>query len=794
MGGQFNAELGGQFKRNIHSKAQLQIQRSIIQDFLQKKIKIEHIESLLVQPDKIKPPVISTVELINEDLRRTEKEQPDNNQIKAVRKAIGNTNIFLIQGPPGTGKTTVIAEIINQLVLSGKRILVTGQNHVAVDNVLAKISKNPSLNLLRVGKEDKIDKDLSNHHIDNLVSEYQETFSHFLRNQVLLINFYIQLVSEGKSSEEILPAYNKKVNECVNEYGNIREVLKQRHFLLRDGISSLEKSELKDTVVAFENWINSINNEIDLLIQPLIYSSVDVVFATCIGIKTDPVFRETGLRFDTVIIDEAGKANIAETLVAIELGKEVILVGDQMQLPPYMDSALIDPNDPKSFPKSEYGYGFLPEEITHALKTSFFEFLIKKIQHNQFPKENLEMLNYQHRMHPNIGKFVSESFYGGKVLMGNKTSQNRLDYPSPFNKEVIFFDTSNTPNPYELIEGTSAKNNTEAEAIADIILPLLFENHLPESEIAIIAPYKSQVANIKYHINNSEKCQNKNIDVSTLDSFQGKEYDVILFSFTRSSNHETSLCEGKKPVKVGFLDDAKRLNVAFSRAKKKLILIGNAKTLTDRKSHFDLLFNYTELFGRLVKLSKEELIGNFVNIAEYKDFKSPFERIKEKYKSGDKVSAKFKARGIKAGKVFGYFFKVEGLDCLVPISFIKECDRAKYADITPDTVMDLFIKEINDEAKWVTLDFLGPKKAVKNYDRDSVWKTNILKIKKGDQLSGKVVSQTAFGYFVKLDCGVEGLLHNSKIRNGKSVYVEKIIKVNVLYIDNEKQRISFSHT
>ncbi len=775
------------------SKAQLQIQRSIIQDFLQKKIKIDHIESLLVQHEKIKPPIISTAKLLNEDLITTEREQPDNNQIRAVRKAVGNTNIFLIQGPPGTGKTTVISEIINQLVLNGKRILVTGQNHVAVDNVLAKISKNHSLNILRVGKEDKIDKDLSSFHIDNLVKEYQDTFNMFLNNQVLLINYYIQLVSEKKSKTEILQSYNKKVNESIVDYGNLKEVLKQRHFLLRDGISSLTQTELSDTVIAFKSWIDSINNEIDLLIQPLIYSSVDVVFATCIGIKTDPVFRETGLRFDTVIIDEAGKANIAETLVAIELGKEVILVGDQQQLPPYMDSSLIDPNDPKSFPKSEFGYGYLQDEITHALKTSFFEFLINKIKHGEFPKENLEMLNYQHRMHPNIGKFVSESFYSGKVLMGPKTLQNRLDYPSPFNKEVVFFDTSNTANPYEQLDGTSAKNNTEADAIADIILPLLFENHLPSNEIAIIAPYKSQVANIKYYINNSEKCQNKNIDVSTLDSFQGKEYDVILFSFTRSSNHELSIKDGKNPVKVGFLDDAKRLNVAFSRAKKKLILIGNAKTLTDKKSHFDFLFNYTELFSKLVRLSKDEAIGNFVNIANYKDFKSPFELFKDKYKVGDRVEAKFKSPGKKDGNLFGYFFTVDSIDCLLPIAFISSNRRVEFQEYSNEKVLMLYIKELNIELRRITLEPYPQKKQTNAPSKPFTWEKSIIGLKKGNNVKGMVVKKIGIGYFIRLECGLEGLLHNEKIQNQKKVVVGQEINVNIVKIDNLKKRISFSH-
>ncbi|CAF4075530.1 unnamed protein product [Rotaria sp. Silwood2] len=572
-----------------------------------KEIKIDHIESLLVQPDKIKTPIISKVKLVNKDLIRTEEKTPDNNQLVAIRKAIGNQNIFLIQGPPGTGKTTVIAEIIEQLVASGEKILVAGQNHVAVDNVLSKMTKVPKLNLLRVGKEDKIDKELQRFHIDKLIADYQMTFNLFLLNQLSLIKHFYDYKIKGVKPEILLKSFNKRVNEYAEKYEVLSEILKEKHFILRDGLDELTSLEIEETIISFDAWIKSINNETELLLKPMIYGSVDVVFATCIGIKTDSVFKDSGFRFDTVIIDEAGKANIAETLVAIELGKKVILVGDQMQLPPYMDSSLIDPADPKSFPRSEYGFGFTQEEILHALKTSFFEFLIRRSEIDEFPKENIIMLNYQYRMHPNIGEFVSEAFYGGKVLMGELTHLNKLDYPSPFDKEIIFFDTSNAPHPYEQTDGYSARNDIEAEAISESILPKFFENEIFAKNLAIIAPYKSQVANIQKCIRNSTACKYKNIDVSTLDSFQGKEYDVIIFSFTRSSDHsKPEILNGrKKYTKVGFLDDARRLNVAFSRAKKKLILIGNSKTLKDPKSHFDLLFNYTGLFNNLIRLKTQ---------------------------------------------------------------------------------------------------------------------------------------------------------------------------------------------
>jgi superfamily I DNA and/or RNA helicase/predicted RNA-binding protein with RPS1 domain len=777
------------------STKQFQIQREIIQDFLDKKIKIDHLESLLLKPDRVKTPILKPIKFKNEDLLRTEKEDPTNNQIKAVKKAVGNQNIFLIQGPPGTGKTTVIAEIIQQLVEKGEKVMVSGQNHVAVDNVLEKLSQFPELNLLRVGNPDRIDKQLLKYSIDNLVEDYKIDFKKFILNQLLITKEYSRCKDLEYDKIEFKIHLNQFINSLVSQYGVLKDIYKQRHFILIDGIEDLSKTELNETMQLLGKWVDESNNEYEILLKPLIYNSIDVVFATCLGIKSDEVFKEKNFKFDTVIIDEAGKANIAESLVAIELGQKVILVGDQKQLPPYMDSSLIDKDDNQSFPNSVYGKEFSEDEILHALKSSFFEFIVNRIDAEQLPKDNMEMLNYQHRMHPNIGKFVSESFYDGKVKMGSRTHLNRIDIPSPFNKEVIFFDTSNSKNPFEQNDGFSARNNTESETISEIILPKLFESNISPSSIAIIAPYKSQVANIKNQINNSESCKFKHIDISTLDSFQGKEYDIIIFSFTRSSDHNKAPFENGKPrySKVGFLDDARRLNVAFSRAKKKLILIGNAKTLTDPKSHFDKIFNYTGFFRTLVNLSNKEEIGNFIKVADLYDFKSPFELFVEKYKQDDNAIGKFKSIGKSPKGIFGLFVTVDGVDCLLPNSLMPKQLIEKAENLVRASEMNVSIYSIDIENKRITLK-LNNKKIdnTENYKNEN-WSNTIKKYKNGDNVSGTIIKEVKFGYFIKIDSGIEGLLHKSDISRGKDPKLNESIEVRIIKIDLEKKQIAFSY-
>lgn len=765
-------------------KRQFQIQREIIQDFLEKKIKIDHIEYLLVNPDKIKTPIIPNVKFHNQDLVRTENEQPDNNQIKAVKKAIGNQNVFLIQGPPGTGKTTVIAEIIEQLVKKGEKILVSGQNHVSVDNVLSKIANISGLNLLRVGNPDRIDKDLVRYNIDNLVADYKGDYLKFISNQLKLTQVYLNLKNSNLAKDIFTKEYNEKVNELTTEYGRLKEVFKQRHFDLRDGLNELTANEINDSIASLRNWIDSNNNDYEILLRPLIYNSIDVVFATCIGIKSDEVFKDSKFKFDTVIIDEAGKANIAETLVAIELGKKVILVGDQMQLPPYMDSSLIDEKEPASFPKSIYGNSYLMDEIIHALKTSFFEFIIKRIETGQFPAENKVMLNYQHRMHPNIGKFVSESFYDGLVLMGSRTHLNRIDLPAPFNKEVIFFDTSNSANPFEQNDGYSAKNNTEAEAVSEIILPKLFEHNVSTNNIAVIAPYKSQVTNIQQYIKNSSSCNFKNIDISTLDSFQGKEYDVIIFSFTRSSNHRNAPTVNgrKKYTKVGFLDDARRLNVAFSRAKKKLIFVGNAVTLVDGKSHYDGLFNYTKLFNKLVELSKNEEIGRFVNMADYSDFKSPFDSFTEKYKVNDFTSGIVEEIGVSksTGNKFGLFIMVEGLRLLAPYYHVNSVLNKNFTKFHKGSEVVIRVVDIDFDAKKIVVQIM-----------EDIWYKNVLSLRNIDSITVEIFKALPNGFLVKTSDGIVGLLNLKFNRNTPKRKLGDKIKVILSTVDYYNKKVKF---
>jgi len=732
----------GFFVERKVSIRQFQVQREVIKDFFDKKLKLDHIESLLVRPERISPPLEPNLEYINKLLEETEKKQPKNNQVKAVKKAVGNNNIFLIQGPPGTGKTTVIAEVVEQLVKRGEKVLVTSQTHIAVDNVLEKVAKNNSLTCIRLGNTQRIKDNLLSYQIDKLIGIYSADYEKLIETNISLANYLIE-VGVNYNFNEVRESLKKIIIDKSNSYTeSFRNVLLQKNYDFLEMLSNTPFYLLSGIIDLLSEWKNNVQHEKEILIKPLLYKSVDVVFATCIGVRTDKELNEYGLKFDTVIIDEAGKANISESLAAISMAKKVILVGDQMQLPPYIDGSLLDEKDSGSFPRSKYGHKFLREDIQHALKTSFFEFLINRISKKQFPEQNKELLNYQHRMHPHIGEFISDSFYEGRVQMGEHTYNNTLKMPSPFDKEIIFINTSSAQKPFESFDGFSAKNDSEAFCISSLIVPKLLDAGLTPKDFAIIAPYKSQVSHIRKALKNNNHNSHL-IDVSTLDSFQGMEFDVIVFSFTRSASPE------QKNKKVGFLDDARRLNVAFSRAKKKLILVGNSETLTDSRSHFDSLFNYTGLFSKLVELSKNNKIGNFVELTDYSDLKSPFELFVEKHEKGSIVEGK-----IKRIENYGAFVSLGNVDGLIYISDLS-WDKISY----PNEVVS-----VNQEVKVKILDYNLEKKQISLGLKQALpdpWDN--FNYSRGERIIGEIENIVDYGLFIELTKGITGLLHISNI-------------------------------
>lgn len=493
-----------------------------------------------------------------------------NNQPLAIRKAVNNNDIFLIQGPPGTGKTSVIVEIVKQLVINrGEKVLVCSQAHSAVKNIYDRLINTDER--LRIGNIDE-----KSTMIPDDIKEHPD----YLRENMLLLSE----LSKGDSSEELWTNEKDKLHYSSKS----KDIFMKRHEYVcnyyeqnapentMDWIDML--SELRKGIIDLGDDARAFNNARH-------YQGLNVVMGTCIGIGMDPGLRHSGIKFDTVIIDEAGKANLAETTVPMKLGKKYILVGDNKQLPPYMDV-----KDITNF-INETNLNLSKEEVEGAISSSLFEDFIED---TNFPKESSVMLNYQYRMNPEIGDYISELFYETSLKNGKGTEKQQCNL-NTFPNAVTFMDTTGAKDSYEKsAEGNTGYYNPEEinvfkESLLPRLLEVVNENH--ELSVGIITPYRQQRERLQHAVRNTILSNS----VYTIDSIQGSEFDIVVISLVRSF----------KPNgynNVGFLDDMRRLNVALSRAKKKLIVIGNLGTLCNPKAHSEDLnqtLNPVSVFQKL---------------------------------------------------------------------------------------------------------------------------------------------------------------------------------------------------
>lgn len=289
----------------------------------------------------------------------------------------------------------------------------------------------------------------------------------------------------------------------------------------------------------------------------------DVVAATCIGTATTKLLAE--LEFDLVIVDEAGQISTPNLLVPLVRGKRAILVGDHQQLPPYLDDEVREWGD------SLAQEGALPpaaaREVAELLRRSAFERLYGAV-----PADHQIMLTVQRRMPREVGEFVSTAFYGGVLRTDHGGGCVDPVFSSPF----AMIDTADRPAAERREEsgshGEGSSRHGYVNALeADIVVRLVTKYVQYYKDWAVIVPYRAQAERIRAGLartlgEGAEVADN----VGTVDSFQGGERDLIVYAFTRSN------ARGE----VGFLKELRRLNVAVSRARRQLVLVGDTTTLT----------------------------------------------------------------------------------------------------------------------------------------------------------------------------------------------------------------------
>ncbi|CAG9949730.1 unnamed protein product [Clonostachys rosea f. rosea IK726] len=289
-----------------------------------------------------------------------------------------------------------------------------------------------------------------------------------------------------------------------------------------------------------------------------ILQNADVVCCTCVG-AGDP--RLSKMKFRNVLIDESTQSAEPECMIPLVLGcKQVVLVGDHQQLGPVIMN--------KKAAKA-------------GLNQSLFERLIRL-------KTQPTMLKMQYRMHPCLSEFPSNMFYNGHLQNGvNAEGRIRkdVDFPWPLPEMPMMF-WSNLGHEEISASGTSYLNRTEASNVEKAITRF-FKAGVKAADIGVITPYEGQRSFIVTTMQNSgtyNKEKYKEVEVASVDAFQGREKDFIVLSCVRSNDNQG----------IGFLSDPRRLNVALTRAKYGLVILGNPKVLSKHELWHSLLVHFKD--------------------------------------------------------------------------------------------------------------------------------------------------------------------------------------------------------
>lgn len=439
----------------------------------------------------------------------------------AVEKILQANELAIVHGPPGTGKTTTLVQAIKALVHKGhKQILVVAPSNTAVDLLSEKLHLE-GLNVVRVGNPAKVTERL------------------------------MSLTLDSKMTDHPLMKEAKRLKKQAQEYKNMAHKYKR----------NFGKSERDQRKLLFDEAhkiMKEVGNSEQYIIDDIV-AKAQVITATLVGSNN---YTIRNLKFQTVIIDEAGQALEPACWIPILKAQKVVLAGDHCQLPPTIKSN---------------------EAARQGLATTLLEKLVVL-----YP-EAVILLEEQYRMHEHIMGFSSKVFYENR-LKANATVARHLLFDA--DAPIAFVDTAGCSFD-EKLEGTSTTNPEEALFLfkhLSLLVAQLKGHYKAENfpTIAIISPYKQQINLLQAALEQSPDLQEylSKISVNTIDSFQGQERDIVYISMTRSNT------EGI----IGFLSDIRRMNVAMTRARKKLVIIGDSATLASFPFYADFI-GYAEGLG-----------------------------------------------------------------------------------------------------------------------------------------------------------------------------------------------------
>lgn len=564
---------------------------------------------LIVNPAEIEVPAVGEVDFIQAHIDEDKKD--------AVLAGLSEPALMLVEGPPGTGKTTFITELVLQTLRKNPNahVLLTSQTHVALDNSLERIVERSGgeVDAVRIGQvgdkriADSSKKMLLDEKLPALRREALASGRTFIESwaekhglslaetrramalerhavlkarleeiQTNLENMVPLMEEQHRSTLEpaALEALDEQYQGLSKERDSLERELRtslkelETHVKSKDDVNTFatssaeelrewadaytadtpEGKSLKALMQAHSDWEIRFGRSREF--KAAVIASAQVVAGTCLGVMGAP--GQNDVIYDLCIVDEASIATPAEVLVPMARARRTVLVGDCKQLSPFQDS-LRSTGLLERFSLSE-----------DDQKATLFNHLKDRL-----PAALKKTLTTQHRMLPEIGELISKCFYGGTLRSISRQPASFLLGCLP--KPVTWYTTSRLIGRKSKKQGTSHFNECEIGAIVDLLgrIDFRMKNGRDKGKkisVAVLTGYGEQRQRVERVIASKEHTWESysTIFINVVDAFQGREADVVIFSVTRSG------AEG-----LGFLKEMERINVALSRGRELLAIVGD---------------------------------------------------------------------------------------------------------------------------------------------------------------------------------------------------------------------------
>ncbi|HGH4684393.1 TPA: AAA domain-containing protein [Enterobacter roggenkampii] len=548
-------------------------------------------------------------------------QETNSRQLEAFQFLVGQGPVGVLQGPPGTGKTTFVSKFIHYLFehAGANNILLVGQQHSAVDNVAIKArelcaDKGLALDTIRIGSESLIDDRMLPTHSRALQQKIRHKFHREYDIRVNALSSRLQLPSEligdatrlhrslapllaqlgqfqrqrerlvligGDSNESQADQLTELMHQRSQTLETVETIIRQQfngafgelptdselllekllHVLAQShGVNNPVKVDRLHRLLSLsQEWLDVLRSG-EAGYERFMLKTKQLACGTLVGVGRRSLELEQ-TQFDWVIVDEAGRAQASELMVALQSAKRVLLVGDHKQLPPFYQNGHI-----KHASK-------LLDVSQEAFRESDFE--------RAFKACGGVTLDTQYRMIEPIGDLVSACFYAddiGKLHTGRGPAKYWYDeLPSPWNKGVSWIDTTSEQGEKEAKPGYTNQHEinlllqslrvlVEANAVEHLQRTVTNEQPYP---IGIITMYRAQKNEIETQLNQAEWMGPLRhlIRIDTVDSYQGQENKIIILSLVRDNSDALQ----------GFLRDTPRINVAISRAQERLVILGASR-------------------------------------------------------------------------------------------------------------------------------------------------------------------------------------------------------------------------